>query len=655
MLPRTPPALARNYRLVLVAILLVAAVLRIHGLNNTSPPGLEHDEVAHWIINRDILAGNHGIYFTDAYGHEAGFHYLQTGFMVLMGDNAFVLRLPSAYAGLLLVAVSFALARRLFGIGTALVAAGLMAVLLWPIFYSRLALRAISLPLVSGLSAYFWWRGWFSHQSERGYRLESGKKNLGSLVWFAIAGFLAGLALYTYMASRAIPIFYLLFALYLLVFHRRAFSQRRAGILLFFGLFALVATPLVVYLVSNNGVESRISEVDAPLRALLHGDLWPVLENSLKIMAMFGYQGDPLWRQNVAYLPVFDIAIAMFFMIGLAITLWRWRKVRTMFLLLWLFSSAIPSIMTIDAPSSIRMVNALPILGIFPVIGLEVIHLFTPLSTVFGRLSPVFRRNIAIVCLLLLFIMNAGRTWRAIFHTWPANDEVQFVWQQALTEAASYLDNSPEASGVAVGGWTPDTMDPPTMDLTLKREDLELRYFDPGRAVIVPAGGRIVHPTALPLHPSLAQALANRGVLPKPMGLFTLLETDDAFAGLSNDEPLATFGNEISLIDYEIKTENDDLELVVVWRVETQPGASRRIFLHLLDQSGSVVTQDDALGAPAVHWQADDIIIQHHTIKLPASPGQYWVRLGIYDPDSASRLSTSSGTDSVLLDSTTVQ
>ena len=46
MLRRTSPGLARNYRLILVAILLVAAVLRIYGLNNTSPPGLEHDEVA---------------------------------------------------------------------------------------------------------------------------------------------------------------------------------------------------------------------------------------------------------------------------------------------------------------------------------------------------------------------------------------------------------------------------------------------------------------------------------------------------------------------------------------------------------------------------------------------------------------------------------
>ena len=145
MLDKQDSWLKANYRLVLVLVLLLAAVLRLYGLNNLSPPGLEHDEVAHWLINQDILNGDHGLYFTGAYGHEAGFHYFQSGFIAMLGDNVLALRLPSAYLGLLLVAVSFALARRLFGLTTAVMSAALLAVLFWPVFYSRLALRAISL------------------------------------------------------------------------------------------------------------------------------------------------------------------------------------------------------------------------------------------------------------------------------------------------------------------------------------------------------------------------------------------------------------------------------------------------------------------------------------------------------------------------------
>ena len=91
-----------RYRLLLVLILLIAFAYRVIGITAVSPPGLEHDEVANWLIVQDILAGKHAIYFTRAYGHEAGFHYLQAGSITVLGDNALALRLPAFFAGLLL-------------------------------------------------------------------------------------------------------------------------------------------------------------------------------------------------------------------------------------------------------------------------------------------------------------------------------------------------------------------------------------------------------------------------------------------------------------------------------------------------------------------------------------------------------------------------
>jgi 4-amino-4-deoxy-L-arabinose transferase-like glycosyltransferase len=247
--------LSANYRLVMVGVLLIAAFLRLYGLNNGSPPGLEHDEVAHWLINQEILDGNHTLYFSGAYGHEAGYHYLQSAFMVLLGDNALALRLPSAFLGLLVVAVSFALARRLFGLKAAVLSSSLLAVLFWPVFYSRLGLRAISLPLLSGLSAYFWWKGWGYRSAddrltdEQKKRLEakssSQSESSKRVLWyFALAGLLAGLSFYTYMASRVLPILYLLFALYLVLLHREDFRKRWRGVLLFFNNSRVVAAPL---------------------------------------------------------------------------------------------------------------------------------------------------------------------------------------------------------------------------------------------------------------------------------------------------------------------------------------------------------------------------------------------------------------------------
>ncbi|MCZ7670060.1 MAG: glycosyltransferase family 39 protein [Chloroflexi bacterium] len=117
---------------VLVGILLVAAALRLVGITQISPPGIEHDEVANWLIDRLILSGEHAIYFTRAYGHEAGYHYWQALLVALIGDNALALRLASSYLGLIGVAVSFVLARKLFGWQVGIVAMGITAVLFFP-------------------------------------------------------------------------------------------------------------------------------------------------------------------------------------------------------------------------------------------------------------------------------------------------------------------------------------------------------------------------------------------------------------------------------------------------------------------------------------------------------------------------------------------
>jgi 4-amino-4-deoxy-L-arabinose transferase-like glycosyltransferase len=651
-----------GHRLSLLLVLLLAAALRLIGLNNVSPPGLAHDEVAHWLINRDILAGNHAIYFTEAYGHEAGFHYVQAGFALLVGDNALALRLPAAFAGLLLVAVSYALVRRMFGRSVALTAAALLAVLFWPVFYSRQALRAISLPLLSGLSAYFWQRAW-QGEGARGREGEGAMGRWGDgasgLGYFALAGLLAGLSIHTYMAARALPIFYALYGVYLALWRRAALRRRWRGVLLFIVLFAGVAAPLVIYLQRNPGAEFRVAEVDAPLRALRAGDLRPVWENGLKIAGAFGLEGDPLWRQNVAGAPVFDPLLAALFYAGALWCAWRFlrapaRHGRYAFVLLWLAASTIPSLVTIDAPSTIRMINMLPLLTLFPAL---LIHKIPRLSTVFPNLST--KQPYVLASLFVLY--HIWRTAVFTFHTWPANAEVQFVWQTALTETAVYLDSSPAAGPVAVGGWSPETMDAPTMALSLRRDDLSLRYFGsdatavPIQSVIVPAAAasapaRVTHPAIRTLAPALAAQLAAWSGGAQPIDSFVLYE-------LVYPPPIAPqvalnaeFAGQLRLLGYDAApgAHAAELNFVTFWEVTAVPDGPRRFFLHALDGNGDIVAQHDNLDAPAMHWRPGDVLLQFHTLPLETAVGLA-LRLGVYNPETGVRLALENGRDFVEL------
>ena len=127
-----------------------------------------------WLINRSIIDGNHAVYFPQAYGHEAGFHYFQTAGLLLLGDNALALRLPAAFLGILSVAVTYrfcrALGQRRW---SALIGMAVVGTTFFPVFYSRLGLRAISLPMVAGLAGVLFL--YATRQNERKGRVNAAK------------------------------------------------------------------------------------------------------------------------------------------------------------------------------------------------------------------------------------------------------------------------------------------------------------------------------------------------------------------------------------------------------------------------------------------------------------------------------------------------
>lgn len=253
----------------------------------------------------------------------------------------------------------------------------------------------------------------------------------------------------------------------------------------------------------------------------------------------------------------------------------------------------------------------------------------------------------AVAGLSLMF--TAARTVNGLWRVWPASDEVRFVWQVALTDAAGALDTSSERGPVAVGGWTPETMDPPTMALTLRRDDLALRYFNPLDSLIIPASpdgdpARMVYPAALPLADSIQAALS---------GGRQTSEAGAAYVGYTFASPLAVspqvalaavFGEELRLLGYDLspncaETLSGRCEVLTYWQVESPPDGPRRFFLHLVDDADELMAQDDRLGAPAAYWQVGDIIMQQFTV--PALESR--LRLGVYDPDSGARLPVAGG------------
>jgi hypothetical protein len=630
--------------LAITLILLLAAVLRFWELGET-PPGLHHDEVANWLIARDVLRGNHAIYFTAAYGHEPLYQYVQAASVALFGDHWLGLRWPSVALSLLGIAATYALIRHLFGIPVALLTIAWLTASFWPLFYARVGLRAIALPLTAALAAYFLFRA-----TERGFRDSNGFN------WL-LAGFFLGLSLYTYMAALILPFILIIFLIYSILIHSLT-PIPWSRIFAFLLVAALVSAPLVIWLATHPGAVYRFSEVREPLDRLLSGDPSLVWQNLIANLKFFTFAGDTWPHQNLPGRPVFaDPISAVFFYIGVLIALWRWRDPCYGFLLLWLAGALVPSIVTSVAPSSIRNILGLVVVFTFPALAL--VESLRWIKSQIPNLQFVVRHSSFVILALVPCLFLTARDY---FIRWPRNDVVHYAYQADLTAVAHRLGELPPEIPVAVAGLSVHTMDAPSLELASRRNVQDIRLCDTRETLVVPTGENawLFVPQVVPFDNDLRQRLLGCGARVDPQSSFTSyhlpnditlcrdLQRLETMATLLDGSSVAlpvSFEGRLAFLGYEWlqrdSTPGGTLALLTYWRVESPPPTPLKIFVHLTGEAETPIAQHDGLGSPPHGWATGDLIVQKHRLPLPAdlSPGLYTLQLGLYNAPVGPRLS----------------
>jgi hypothetical protein len=128
-----------------------------------------------------------------------------------------------------------------------------------------------------------------------------------------------------------------------------------------------------------------------------------------------------------------------------------------------------------------------------------------------------------------------------------------------------------------------------------------------------------------------------------------------AAIGISATYPI-TFENGLALAGYEIlppggSEPSGELTINTYWRVTGNVQPPVTVFVHLLDDNGNIVAQDDRFGAAARMLEPGDLIVQRHPIhsETPLKPGTYRVAIGLYNPDTSNRFKTLPGEDRLLL------
>lgn len=606
---------------------LTAVLLRFWRLGSW-PPGLYRDEAFNGLDALGVLAGDHAIFFTANNGREPGYIYLTAVAISFLGRTPLAVRLAAAIVGTLTMPVVYLLGKSWFDRETAVYASWLWAITLWPVHLSRIGLRPILLPIMLALTL------WIGTEA---YRRRSNK------LWL-LAGLCYGLSFYTYLAVRLTPLLLLLILLYLW-WHRWPLPTKQHA-LLFIGGATAVLLPLLIWIAQEpSRFLGRSNQVSILNPEINNGNLWSALwQSGWHGLGMFFWQGDNILRHNPAGRPVFDWVMALPFLIGAGVMLYRWKRPSHATLLLWCFVMLAPTILAEDTPHFLRAVGLLPAILYLPALGLTTLRqTLTP--------SPHHPRAFAIPILLLA----ASLILTLIdYRAYNQNPEVALLFESAALQLGEEIKGEDAETAVYLdrwfwddeqGGWPSIPFIVDLEEVTMYRPELGVPLPDNARAVTIygwPFGSIDFVPSLItpPATVSISQGAQARGDLEE--SAYPLYFRLHATAGKAQTA-VAHFEDQFLLYEPTVWVEEDTMTVSLWWEAQTAVSHPWVIFVHLIGPDG-LVDQDDAPPAYGLwqpHWWQPSLTVEdRHTLPLPPSfdPAQHQLNIGVYDPNTAVRL-----------------
>jgi 4-amino-4-deoxy-L-arabinose transferase-like glycosyltransferase len=667
----------------LLAILLAGGALRFYRVGEL-PPGLYRDEAYYGLDALRILAGEFALYFAANNGREGLFMYALAAGVALLGRTPEALRATSAAIGVLTIAAIYFTGRQMFSPRVGLLSAAILAVNFWHLALSRVAFRAITLPAILCLAVAL---------AFAALRAQSaGRRALAA----GLAGATFGLTLYTYTSAQLVAILVawgglLAWASIARSGAERAAAWRWTALAFAFGLLLGLA-PLAAWLTRHAELYfARAGQVSIFNPAISGGDpLGALVMNSIKAAGMFLFQGDRIWRHNLAWRPVFDGWLGVAFVLGLATCayhLWKQRgesqtiaeRIGPPFALGWLVVMLVPTVLAEDAPHFLRAVGALPAACLLAALGLEQGLAWLSRRGMLLGLAGLLRYKISPPAFLatLVLLISAFNTTNDYFNDYVQRDFTRYWLEDHNVQLARVINT--HAAGQACCPPLPATRI--WLQDRLAEDNPALWFLAAERWTRVSAGyqvspalnDRAELPVLLIVDPNHPWE-ALRARLPAPARLRVLkgpLAQGDndpaarrAFIAvraeplIDAEQALASFEGKVTLLTAEaqpIDADSQRYAVTLIWSADQPIGEDLGIFVHWLRGEPQPIAQADGSPAsgylPMPSWRVGDQIVDEHIVQLPsrAQAGDV-VRVGIYRREDNYRLRVrDTGDDSVII------
>ena len=382
----------------LILVLLLGVALLFWRIDQV-PAEMTSDHAEKLLDVRDVLDGQHRIFFPRNTGREAMQFYLIAAMTPLAGISYLTMKLGTAGVAALTLPFTFLLARVLFGSRLALLATAVLSTTRWLWEVARVGLR-FPFPPAFGAAIFF-----LLMKAIRDRRRND----------FLFLGLAVGLAQHSYTALRFAPLAVLAclgIALAVDVWRREPLGQLHRLVVdgLLVGVIALLAAmPLVRYAVDEPQIfllrgATRIATdtLDGPPPNLPG----VFLGNVRNAVLMFNWKGDAVWVNAIPGEPFLDPVSGALFVLGVIYAVYRlvrYRELPYLYLFVLMFVGLLPSLLSLaypgENPSTVRMGMAIQVTVLF--VAVPLMLLVRALVAAFGGVAGVVVGGVALAVLMV--------------------------------------------------------------------------------------------------------------------------------------------------------------------------------------------------------------------------------------------------------------
>ena len=377
----------RRQAVLLSGVLFLAAFLVRAVALDGIPATLSGDEASAGLVAAQFRRGEaDNLLGLGWFSFPAFFFAVQSVGIWLLGQTAVAIRLISAAAGALTVVGVYWLARTLFGRLTALLAALFLLATHFHVHFSRIALQNVWDGLFLVWALWGLWHGW-----------KSGRRSS-----FVVAGVALGLGQYFYVSMRFVPLLFVVWAGVASLVRRDTFRKRLPHLILAAFIAAVIFLPLGLFYAAhpaefnapmqrvtifNGWLESQMATTGQPAARVILGEMGKTL---------LGFSHLPLRQWYNPGSPLLLAVPAALFWSGLLWAVYIF-DLRSLLLLLPVFSVVVLGGLSQDAPASQRFVLAMPTTAILVAL---------PLGQTAAWLEELWPRYRRLVAAVTVFVMG---------------------------------------------------------------------------------------------------------------------------------------------------------------------------------------------------------------------------------------------------------